>query len=113
MPMRLYVLQRATAVLMVPLVLGHLAIIFIATGQELSADAVLARTQGSIGWAVFYAVFVLTVAVHGAIGLRAILSEWAGLRGAALEVLMWMAGLVLVLAGLRAVLAVTFPGALG
>jgi len=109
---RLYLIQRATAVLMIPLVLGHLAIIFYATGQPLNASDILARTQGSFGWAAFYGGFVVTVSVHGAIGLRSITTEWFGLNRISAAVVMWTTGLVLVLAGLRAVIAVTYPGAL-
>lgn len=111
MNVRLYLLQRATAFLMLPLVLGHLAIIFYATGQQLTAADILGRTEGSIGWALFYGVFVLLVAIHGAIGLSNILREWAGIRGQTNTVLMWATGIVLAILGLRAVIAVVFPGA--
>jgi fumarate reductase subunit C len=103
---RLYVLQRATALLMVPLILGHLAIIFYATRQGLTAADIFGRTKGSIGWAAYYAVFVIAASVHGAIGLRAILREWGGLTGRALDLAMWAFGLVLLVLGLRAVYAV-------
>ena len=36
--MRLYVLQRATAVLMVPFILLHVAVIFYAISNELTAN---------------------------------------------------------------------------
>ncbi len=106
MNVRLYVLQRATALLMVPLILGHLAIIFYATRQGLTAADIFGRTKGSIGWAAYYAVFVIAASVHGAIGLRAILREWGGLTGRALDLAMWAFGLVLLVLGLRAVYAV-------
>jgi hypothetical protein len=45
--------------------------------------------------------------VHGAIGFRAIASEWTPLKGkGALDALMWSFGIVLALLGLRAVAAV-------
>ena len=50
MNVRLYVWQRATAALLVPLVAVHLAVIFYATRQGLSAADILARTRGSIAW---------------------------------------------------------------
>lgn len=106
MNVRLYVLQRATALLMVPLILGHLAIIFYATRQGLTAADIFGRTKGSIGWAAYYAVFVMAASVHGAIGLRAILREWGRLTGRALDLAMWAFGLVLLVLGLRAVYAV-------
>jgi fumarate reductase subunit C len=103
---RLYLLQRATALLMVPLIVGHLLVIFYATRQGLSAADILGRTRGSVAWGVYYAAFVLAASIHGAIGVRAIAMEWAGLRGRQLDLLMWGLGLVLAGLGLRAVYAV-------
>ena len=112
MDLRLYLLQRATAVLMVPLVIGHIIVIFYATSDGLSASEILSRTRGSWGWALFYSSFVIAVAIHGAIGLRAIAFEWFALRGTGSLVLMWTTGLLLLVLGLRGVVAVTFPGLL-
>jgi fumarate reductase subunit C len=106
MNVRLYILQRATAVVMAPLALGHLVVIFYAMSRGLSAAEILGRTRGSIGWALFYGLFVLAAATHGAIGVRAIASEWTGLRGPHLDVVMWGFGIVLAGLGLRAVAAV-------
>jgi fumarate reductase subunit C len=106
---RLYVLQRATAAIMVPLVLGHLAVITYATSRGLSAADILGRTRGSVGWGAYYGVFVLAASVHGAIGLRTVASEWGGLRGRLLDVLAWGVALMLMLLGLRAVAAVVLP----
>ncbi len=105
--LRLYLLQRITALLMAPLVLGHLAVMIYAIRGGLSAAEILGRTQGSVLWFMFYGTFVLAVAIHGAIGLRAILHEWAGVKGATLEVVMWITGLGLFTLGARAVWAVT------
>jgi fumarate reductase subunit C len=106
MSMRLYVWQRLTAALMVPLVLVHVAVIFHATRNGMSAADILGRTRGSMAWALFYGSFVAAVAIHAAIGVRNVLIEWsplaerpAGIFGAALG------GFLLVL-GLRAVAAV-------
>ena len=106
--LRLYMLQRITALLMAPLVLGHLAVMIYAIQGGLSAAEILGRTQGSFLWFLFYGTFVVAVAIHGAIGLRSIAFEWAGLRGVSLEVFMWSAGLGLFALGARAVWAVTF-----
>lgn len=106
MNVRLYVLQRATALLMVPLIIGHLAVIFYATRKGLSAADILGRTRGSIGWGLYYATFVLAASLHGAIGVRSVAREWAGLDGRRLDMLMWGLGLVLAALGLRAVWAV-------
>lgn len=108
MNLRLYMAQRITALLMAPLVLGHLAVMIYAIRGGLSAAEILGRTQGSVAWFVFYGLFVVAVSIHGAIGLRAIAQEWGGVRGRGLDVLMWGAGLLLLWLGARSVWAVTF-----
>jgi len=109
MTVRLYFLQRAAAALLAPLILVHIAVIFYATRRGLTAEEILARTRGSLGWAAFYGLFVSAAATHGAIGLRAIAREWAGLRGGKLDALMWGCGLTLGALGFRAVAAVLLP----
>lgn len=103
---RLALLQRATAMVMAPLVLGHLAVMVYAIQGGLSAAEILSRTRGSIGWGLFYGLFVLAVAVHAAIGVRAIAEEWLRLKGAGLQWLTWAFGIGLLLLGGRAVYAV-------
>jgi fumarate reductase subunit C len=106
MNVRLYVLQRATAAIMVPLVLAHLVLIFYATSRGLSAAEILGRTRGSIGWGLFYALFVLAASIHGAIGVRVVASEWTSLEPWRLNLLMLGLGVALAALGLRAVAAV-------
>ncbi len=106
--LRLYMVQRLSALLMAPLVLGHLAVMIYAIQGGLSAAEILGRTQGSVAWFLFYGVFVLAVSVHGAIGLRTVVHEWGGLKGAGLEAFMWIVGTGLFALGARAVWAVTF-----
>lgn len=106
MNVRLYVLQRASAALMAPLLLLHLAVIFYASSRGLSAADILARTRGSLFWGVFYGAFVMAAATHAAIGVRVIASEWTRWRAGALEALMWACGLLLAGLGLTAVAAV-------
>jgi fumarate reductase subunit C len=106
--LRLYMLQRITALLMAPLVIGHLLVMIYAIQDGLSAAEILGRTQGSVLWFLFYGIFVAAASVHGAIGLRAIAHEWAGLKGRLLDMLMWAAGAGLFALGARAVWAVTF-----
>jgi fumarate reductase subunit C len=106
--LRLYMLQRITALVMAPLVLGHLAVMIYAIQGGLSAAEILGRTQGSVAWFLFYGLFVVAVAIHGTIGVRTIAHEWGGLRGPALEAFMWVVGLGLFALGARAVWAVTF-----
>ena len=111
--LRLYMLQRITALLMAPLVLGHLAVMIYAVQGGLSAAEILGRTQGSVLWFLFYGTFVVAVAIHGAIGVRTIAFEWGGLKGKALEAVMWGVVIGLFILGARAVWAVTFFAGLG
>ncbi len=106
MNVRLYIWQRATAALMVPLVLLHVAVIFYATRRGMTAADILARTRGSILWASLYGAFVVAAAVHAAIGVRNVLVEWSPLsdRGAGIFAVMF--GTSLLALGLRAVVAV-------
>jgi fumarate reductase subunit C len=106
MNVRLYVWQRLTAALMVPLVLVHIAVIFYATRQGMTAADILARTRGSLVWASFYGIFVAAAAIHASIGVRTVLSEWLPLtdRRAGLATIVF--GLLLAALGLRAVAAV-------
>lgn len=114
MTYRLYLLQRLTSAIMAPMVLGHLVLIFLATRDGLSAAEILARTRGSVGWAVFYGLFVLAAAIHGAIGIRNVLAEWAPSRIAhslrTLDGAMWCFGVGLAMLGFRAVYAVVIGG---
>jgi fumarate reductase subunit C len=103
---RLYILQRGSAAIMAPLVLLHIAVIFYASHKGLSAADILARTRGSVAWALFYGVFVLAVATHASIGVRTILAEWFGLRGHLRNVAAVAFGILLLALGLRAVAAV-------
>lgn len=105
--LRLYLLQRVTALLMAPLVLVHLVVIVYATRAGLSAEAILGRTQGSLLWAAFYGLFVVAAAIHGTIGLRTVIAELLGWRGLRLDIGVGLFGLILLALGLRAVAAVT------
>ena len=104
---RLYMLQRITALLMAPLVLGHLVIMIVAIQGGLSTAEILNRTQGSVFWFLFYGTFVLAVSVHASIGLRVIVSEMFGVQSLFLNVFTWATGLTFLYMGARAVLAVT------
>lgn len=101
-----WVAQRVTAAVLAVCVLVHLVTIIYAVRGGLSAVEILERTRGSVAWAAFYVIFVLAVAVHGAIGLRTVAAEWLGLRGEPAEFAMTLVGLALTVMGLRAVIAV-------
>ena len=106
---RLYVWQRLTATLMVPLIVVHLVVIIYATNRGLSAAEILGRTRGSVVWGLYYGIFVVAAAIHGAIGVRGVAREWLGWREKALDRLMWIFGGLLLVLGLRAVAAVVLP----
>ena len=109
--LHLYMAQRLTALIMAPLTIGHLAVMIYAVQDGLNVAEILARTQGSLAWFLFYGSFVVAVSIHAAIGMRVILFEWLGIKGAVLSAISW--GLCLLLLGLggRAIWAVTFAGA--
>ena len=104
---RLYMLQRITALIMAPLTLGHLAVMIYAIQGGLSTSEILGRTQGSVFWFLFYGTFVVAVSIHAAIGLRVIIHETLKLGGFALSACTWGIGLILLFMGARAVTAVT------
>jgi fumarate reductase subunit C len=107
MNVSLYVWQRVAALVMVPMIVVHVAVIFYATRHGLTAADILARTSASIGWGAFYALFVLAASIHAAIGVHNVLAEWSSLdeRGARMASL--IVGLVLFGVGVRAVAALT------
>lgn len=74
----LWFAQRASAAVLALCVIVHLITIIYATRGGLSGAEILARTRGNGAWLAFYVLFVLAVAVHVAIGLRAIATEWLG-----------------------------------
>ena len=109
MNVHLYVWQRLTAAVMAPLVLVHIAVILYATRKGLSAEDILARTRGSVAWALFYGMFVAAIAVHAAIGVRTVLTEWTPLSARYSDPIAALFGLVLAVLGVRAVAAVVLP----
>ena len=109
MERHLYILQRVTAAIMAPFVMIHLAIIFYALGGGLTAAEILGRTRGEPGWAIFYGLFVLALAIHAPIGLRAVIREWTPWRGPSLGIALLAFALLLLALGLRAVAAVVLP----
>lgn len=107
MNVRLYIWQRLTAAIMLPLVLLHIAVIFYASRKGMTAADILARTRGSIVWASFYGVFVAAAAIHAAIGVRNVLTEWSPLEDRGAGMFGIVCGIALLILGLRAVAAVT------
>lgn len=102
----LYLAQRGTAAILALTVAVHLGTILYAVRGGLTAGEILGRTQGNLGFLVFYAVFVLAAAIHAPIGLRSVLREWTGWRGRSLDLAMLALSALLAGLGLRAALAV-------
>ena len=106
MSLWLFMAQRVSAIVMAPLVIGHIILMIVAVQNGLTAGEILARTRGSVLWAAYYGVFVAAVSIHAAIGLRNVAGETFRWRGASLE---WsavaVAALFLAMGG-RAVIAV-------
>lgn len=100
----LWLAQRASAAVLALCVAVHLATMIIAVQGGLSAAEILGRTRGNASWLAFYGLFVLAVAIHAPIGLRAVVREMTPWRGRSLDLA--ALGFVLALAwlGLRAVL---------
>lgn len=107
---RLYLLQRLSAMVLAPLVIGHIAVMIYAVQGGLSATEILSRTLGSPWWAAFYGLFVVAASIHAAIGLRVVVHEHLKVSGTALTLLTWVVGLGLFALGTEAVWAVTVGG---
>ena len=102
----LWLAQRLSAAVLGFCVLVHLATMIYAVRGGLTAAEILGRTSGNVAWFAFYTVFVLAVAVHVPIGLRAVLIEWAGWRSRGRDLALACFAIVLLYFGMRAVTAV-------
>ena len=102
----LFIAQRFTAFVLACAVVVHLATILYAIRGGLTAADILSRTHGNLGFAAFYGVFVVAVAIHAPIGLRNILREWTPWRGATLDIALGLSSILLLVLGFRAVFAV-------
>jgi fumarate reductase subunit C len=98
-----FVLQRASAAVLAVCVVVHLAAIIYAVRSGLTSEAMVARMHGNPAWPAFYVIFVIAVAIHAPLGLRAIADEWLALRGRAVDALLAVVALVLLGGGLYAV----------
>lgn len=109
MQAKLWYAQRISAMILGICVAIHLLIIFYAIRGGLSAQEILGRTQGNIGFAIFYEVFVLACFVHAPIGLANILQETFPKSGLAKPSSWILASLILFL-GTAAVVGVFTGG---
>ncbi len=98
--------QRISAMVLAICVSIHLAGIVYAVRGGLGAAEILGRTRGNWGFAIFYVVFVFACAIHVPVGLANIAEEWFGLGRRSAVWLSRVFALVLLMMGLRAVVAV-------
>jgi len=108
---RLWMLQRLSAMVLALCVVVHIAVIIVAVRNGLTGAEILGRTRGNVAWGLFYGVFVLASAVHVPIGVLKIAEEWWRWRGRGVQLAAAAFGLLVLVAGLRAVWAVTAGGA--
>ncbi len=101
-----YLLQRGTAMILVPLVVTHLVLIIVSAQGGITGEEILARTRGNFAWAAFYGLFVIAAAIHAGIGLQAILREWSKLSPRLVAIASHGFMALLIVLGLRAVYAV-------
>jgi fumarate reductase subunit C len=94
---KLWYAQRISAMVLGICVAIHLLIIFYAIRGGLSAEEILGRTQGNIGFAIFYETFVLACFVHAPIGVANILQETFPKSGLVKPIAGLLAILILVL----------------
>ena len=99
----LWLAQRASAAVLAACVAVHLATMIYAVQGGLSAAEILGRTRGSLAWLAFYGLFVVAVAVHAPIGLRAVIRETLGWHGRALDLALCVGALTLAWLGWRAI----------
>ena len=102
----LWVAQRASAAVLALCVVVHLFTIIYAVRGGLSAEEILERTRGSVGWFAFYSLFVLAVTIHVPIGLRSVCTEWLRWRGRLRDFALLLFAALLCWTGMHAVLAI-------
>ena len=102
----LWTAQRVSAAVLALCVVAHLVTMIYAVRHGLSAQEILARTQGNYAGLVFYVTFVAAVAVHAPIGLRTIIGETLGWRGTGVDLTVCVMGVGLAVWGWRAAFAV-------
>lgn len=102
----LFLAQRISAMVLALAVAVHLATILYAIRGGLTAADILGRTHHNLGFLLFYALFVVAVALHAPIGLRNVIREWTPWRGPTLDAVLAVVAVGLLALGMRAVIAV-------
>lgn len=97
----LWLVQRAGAVVLLVGVAVHFTTNIMAVRNGLSAEEILGRTAGNMVFLIFYSLFSLAIAGHGAVGLRTLLREATPLPGAAIDGITLAVGILLAVVGCR------------
>ena len=103
---KLWYWQRISAMVLALCVIVHIGVMIYAVRGGLSAAEILGRTRGNLGFAAFYAVFVLACVVHVPIGLAKVCEEWLGLNRFLAVTAAKLATITILFLGLRAVFGV-------
>lgn len=82
---KLWLAHRLSAMALGLFVLIHLITMIVVIQGGLSAAEIMDRTSSNVLVMVFYGLFVIAAAVHGAIGLRTVSQEVLKWRGASLD----------------------------
>lgn len=108
---KLWYAQRISAMVLGVCVAIHLIMIFYAIRGGLTAQEILGRTQGNLGFAIFYEIFVLACFVHAPIGVANILQETIP-QVEMTKPISWLLALLILVIGTTAVIGVYTGGAI-
>ena len=103
---KLWYWQRISAMVLALCVIAHIAIMIYAVRGGLSGTEILGRTRGNLGFAAFYATFVIACVVHVPIGLMRVCEEWLGMNRFVSVTVTKLFGIAILFLGLRAVYGV-------
>ena len=106
---KLWYAQRISAMVLGVCVAIHLVMIFYAIRGGLTAQEILGRTQGNLGFAIFYEIFDLACFVHAPIGVANILQETIPQVGMT-KPISWLLALLILVLGTTAVIGVYTGG---
>lgn len=100
---KLWLIHRLSAMVLGLFVVIHLVTMIVAIQGGLTAEEIMARTQGSYLIGSFYLVFIVAAALHGSIGLRTVAQEVVGWKGPSLNLMTAVFCLLLCVIGFTAI----------
>lgn len=101
---KLWLAHRLTGMALGLFVVIHIITMIVVIQNGLSADQIMERTSSNFLVGVFYALFVVAAAIHGAIGLRTVAQEVLNWRGTSLDVVMFLFFTLLCVMGMTAII---------